>query len=77
MIAGRAPYGLGRFVGRIDDENDGTVRVAETRLSGLADHTVIQTSHSGLLFSAEVARLAVAFLQHGRFDAGAAPPRRE
>lgn len=71
MIAGRSPYGLGRFVGHIEDENDGTVRVAETRLPGLADHKVIQTSHSGLLFSAEVARLAVAFLRHGRFDADA------
>lgn len=68
MIAGRSPYGLGRFVGRIHGENDGTVSVAETRLRGLADHVVLETSHSGLLFSAEVARLAVSFFQNGRFD---------
>jgi pimeloyl-ACP methyl ester carboxylesterase len=69
MIAGRSPYGLGRFVGHIEGDNDGTVSVAETRLPGLADHTVIQASHSGLLFSAQVARLAVAFFRRGRFDA--------
>ena len=41
--------------------------VAETRLPGLADHVVIDASHSGLLVSAEAARLAVGFLRDGRF----------
>ena len=68
MIAGNVPMGLGRYVGRFQEDNDGTVTVAETRLPGLADHTVLAASHSGLLFSADVARQAVAFLQRGRFD---------
>lgn len=67
VIAGRLPLGLGQLFGRFHGENDGTVAVAETRLAGLADHTVIAASHTGLLFSAQAARLAVAFLEHGRF----------
>ena len=38
------------------------------QLPGLADHTVIPTSHSGMLFSPEVARLAVEFFRTGHFD---------
>lgn len=67
VIAGRMPVGLGRLFGRLDGDNDGTVAVAETRLPGLADHAVIAASHSGFLFSAEAARYAIAFFQHGQF----------
>ncbi|ALN62825.1 cob(I)alamin adenosyltransferase [Lysobacter antibioticus] len=67
LIAGRTPHGLGRFFGRFEGESDGTVAVAETRLPGLSDHTVIDASHSGLLFSAQAARLAEAFFRRGRF----------
>jgi pimeloyl-ACP methyl ester carboxylesterase len=67
MIAGRTPLGLGRYFGRITGENDGTVAVDETRLPGLADHTVIASSHTGLLYSAQVARLTAGFLRDGRF----------
>jgi len=67
MIAGSAPYGLGRFFGRFEGEHDGTVAVAETRAPGLADHVVIRTSHMGLLLSREVAAQAVHFLRSGRF----------
>ncbi len=67
QIAGRSPHGLGQLFGRFQGESDGTVAVAETRLPGLAAHTVIQASHSGLLFSAEAARLAEAFFRRGRF----------
>ena len=55
------------------EPNDGTVAVEETRLSGLADHAVIPTSHSGLLFSEEAARLALSFLGEGRFAPQARP----
>ena len=73
MIAGRSPYGLGRFVGHIEDDNDGTVAVAETRLKGLADHVVVATSHTGMLVSPHVAHQAIAFLRTGHFDHGPAP----
>lgn len=69
VVAGRTPLGLGRYFGRFDGENDGTVAVDETRLPGLADHVVIPTSHTGLLFSPEAVRLAVGFFREGRFEA--------
>lgn len=68
VVAGRVPLGLGQFLGAIRGENDGTVAVAETRIDGLADHIVIAASHTGLLFSVEAARQAVAFLRHGHFE---------
>ena len=67
MIAGRIPIGLGAMLGDIAGEHDGTVAVEETSLPGLADHCVVETSHTGLLFSAEVARLVTRFLREGRF----------
>jgi len=68
VIAGNRPLGLGRYFGRLEGPSDGTVAVAETRLPGLADHIVIPASHTGMLISAEAARQASAFLQHGRFQ---------
>jgi pimeloyl-ACP methyl ester carboxylesterase len=67
MIAGRMPLGLGAVLGHFDGEHDGTVAVAETRIPGLADHCVVEASHTGLLFSADAAAAAVHFLHHGRF----------
>jgi pimeloyl-ACP methyl ester carboxylesterase len=67
MIAGSAPLGLGRVLGRFREPNDGTVAVAETRLEGLADHLLLPVSHTGLVYSAAVAEAAVAFLREGRF----------
>ena len=67
MIAGNRPIGLGRMLGRVEGENDGAVGVVETRLEGLADHIVLPCSHTGLIFSAQAARQAVAFLREGRF----------
>ncbi|HEV7779439.1 MAG TPA: alpha/beta hydrolase [Luteibacter sp.] len=69
MVAGRMPMGLGGILGELDRENDGSVSVAETRLPGLADHCTVETSHTGLLLSADVARQVVAFLRAGRFEA--------
>ena len=68
VVAGRVPLGLGQFFGAIHGDSDGTVAVAETRLTGLADHVVVGASHSGLLFSAAAARQAVGFLLNGRFE---------
>lgn len=67
LIAGRSPRGLGRYFGHFEGDSDGTVAVDETRLPGLTEHAVIQASHSGLLFSAQAARMAAAFLRRGRF----------
>ena len=71
VIAGTRPIGLGMALGALDSSNDGTVTIDETRLAGIADHCVVPITHSGLVFSAEVAELTMAFLRDGRFAAAA------
>ena len=68
VVAGNVPHGLGRLVRAFDDASDGTVRIAETRIPGLADHCVVPTSHSGLVLSPLAARQVAAFLLRGRFE---------
>lgn len=68
MIAGRVPIGLGAILTHIEGEHDGTVAVAETHLPGLADHCMVETTHTGLLLSAQAARQAARFLREGRFE---------
>ncbi|GAA0713931.1 alpha/beta hydrolase [Dokdonella soli] len=72
VIAGRLPLGLGIAIGALTSPHDGTVSVEETLLPGISDHCTVAASHTGLLFSAEVADLTVGFLRAGRF----APVRR-
>jgi hypothetical protein len=71
MIAGCTPLGLGAVLNHFEGQHDGTVAVDETRLPGLAAHRVVETNHTGLLFSAEVAREVAQFLRGGRFAAPA------
>lgn len=67
VIAGDLPFGLGRLVGRLEKPNDGTVSVAETRLDGATEQIMLPVTHTGLIFSAEVARQTAAFLRSGHF----------
>jgi pimeloyl-ACP methyl ester carboxylesterase len=67
VIAGDLGVGLGRLVGTQGAPSDGTILVDETQLDGAADRLVLRVSHSGMLFSAAVARAAGAFLSTGRF----------
>jgi hypothetical protein len=60
---------LGRLLGRFTAPNDGTVLVEETDLPGATERLILPVSHSGMVFSGEVARQAAAYLQRGRFDA--------
>jgi hypothetical protein len=69
VIAGCTPLGLGAMLGHLVGEHDGTVAVEETRLAGLTAHCVVETNHTGLLFSAEVAQRVARFLREGRFEA--------
>ena len=68
IIAGDVGLGLGRLIGRFAEPNDGTVAVSETYLEGATDHWVGRVSHSGMLFSAAVAKQTAAFLRGGRFE---------
>jgi pimeloyl-ACP methyl ester carboxylesterase len=72
VVAGQMPFGLGVTIGALTAPHDGTVAVEETRLGGLADHCTVDATHTGLLFSSDVADLTVGFLRNGRF----VPPTR-
>jgi pimeloyl-ACP methyl ester carboxylesterase len=67
VLAGSGAIGLGRLVTEFDGEHDGTVAVWETRLPGLADHRVLPVTHTGMVWSREVADLTAGFLRDGRF----------
>jgi len=67
VIAGNLGIGLGRLLGAIDAPNDGTVWVDETDLPGAREQIRLAVSHSGMVFSAEVARQIAAFLRDGHF----------
>lgn len=72
VVAGQMPFGLGISIGALlAAPHDGTVSVEETRIAGLADHCTVDATHTGLLFSSDVAELTVGFLRNGKF----APPR--
>jgi pimeloyl-ACP methyl ester carboxylesterase len=68
VIAGAKSMGLGKYFGRFDGLNDGTVAVWETRLPGLRDHLVLPVSHSAMIFSEHVAELTANFLESGFFQ---------
>jgi pimeloyl-ACP methyl ester carboxylesterase len=70
MVAGRMPLGLGAVLGHLQGDHDGTVAVEETRQPWLSDHCVIETSHTGLLLSADVALGVGHFLRQGSFTVG-------
>lgn len=78
-VAGSVPIGLGGLVAGFSEEHDGTVQMSETRAHGLTDHVVVKASHAGLIFSADAARQAAAFLRTGHFQhdpaAATAAPR--
>lgn len=67
VIAGSMGLGLGRLFADLNADHDGTVLVEETRLPGAKDHIVLSTSHTGMVFSTEVAEQAGWFLRTGTF----------
>jgi hypothetical protein len=68
VIAGDLALGAGRLLGPLPGPNDGTVLVRETNLPGATGQLRLRVSHSGMPFSATVARQVAAFLRVGRFD---------
>jgi pimeloyl-ACP methyl ester carboxylesterase len=69
MIAGCRSFGIGRLLGGLRGVNDGVVNLEETRIEGVHDSLVVDTTHIGLVISRQVAAQVCAFLKHGRFDA--------
>jgi len=68
VIAGTKDHGIGRVCCALQQPNDGTVAVAETRLKAASDHLQLPVAHSGMLLSGDVARQVAFFLARGHFD---------
>jgi pimeloyl-ACP methyl ester carboxylesterase len=73
MIAGTMPLGLGVIAGGNSERGDGTVSSLETDVPGLKDHLELPVTHTGMLYSAEVARQADIFITSGSFEHGSGP----
>ena len=69
VIAGSRSVGLGRALTDLPRPNDGTVCVDETRIPGATAKLVLDVSHTGMLYSSEVAKAVTRFLELGRFQA--------
>jgi pimeloyl-ACP methyl ester carboxylesterase len=67
VIAGTMPLGFGRLLLKFSEDNDGTVAVSETQVAGAAGFLALPVTHSGMLWSARVAREAGSFLEYGSF----------
>jgi len=67
IIAGTRSMGVGRLITGFDEDCDGTVTVAETRLPGARDHLCLPVTHMGMTMSRGVADQTAAFLERGEF----------
>jgi len=57
VVAGTRPLGWGRLLaGPLEGPHDGSVRVAETEVPGLASHETVVVSHLGLLWARPASR---------------------
>ncbi len=73
VIAGDANIGMGRVIAPgLPKPHDGTVSVAETRVTGAREHIVLPVSHTTMLMSQQVVRRMIRFFESGTF--GAAGP---
>jgi hypothetical protein len=67
VIAGSRSAGLGRLFSSLPVPNDGTIAVDETRLPGATASTILDVSHTGMLFSLPVAESITRFFRTGGF----------
>jgi pimeloyl-ACP methyl ester carboxylesterase len=68
VIAGTAPIGLGRALGRLPGPNDGVVCVSETSVDEMRTQALVPLGHSSLILSRRVAMLVARFVATGRFE---------
>lgn len=68
ILAGNRNVGVGRVLGGVGGQGDGTVAVRETRLEGAHDHVVLPVTHTGMVVSSAVAKQVDHFLLNGRFN---------
>jgi pimeloyl-ACP methyl ester carboxylesterase len=67
IIAGSLSVGIGRLFADFQEPSDGTLLVSETKLEGAKEHLVMPVSHTGMVFSAEIAKQIADFLRTGHF----------
>lgn len=77
-VLGKVNYDLGVIAGSISrysvfhrvfkGAHDGRVSVESTKVDGMKDHIVINTTHALLPYDKDVQRQTAYFLRHGRFD---------
>lgn len=68
MIRGTRPFGFGRIAGKHEEPNDGSIRVSETELEGLADAVELEVAHTEMLVSRKVVGQIDHFLRFGKFE---------
>jgi pimeloyl-ACP methyl ester carboxylesterase len=68
IVAGTQPLGVGHLLANFGEDNDGTVAVSETHITGATDQIVLPVSHLGMLVSPRVANEIGLFLTQGRFS---------
>ncbi len=74
IIAGGTPDGRG-YSPFLEGDNDGTVRVEETRLDGAADFLLVHQRHTFIMNGRETIAATIRFLETGRFrDPATATP---
>jgi len=74
-IAGTLSIGIACFLRDLPKPNDGTVASRETRLAHMSDYVEFSVTHSGLLFSRQVAHQVCVFLKTGHFSRFADVPQ--
>jgi pimeloyl-ACP methyl ester carboxylesterase len=70
VIAGTGGVGMGKVLGAMSGDHDGTVHVRETLLHGNENRLVLPVTHTGMLFSRVVVDALAAYLESGRFPGG-------
>lgn len=70
MIAGsiRSPIGFGLLLGKLPDDNDGTVLISETKHPAISQHIIVNKSHTGLIFSPMISSFVADYLRTGQFS---------
>ena len=68
VIAGTRAFGFGRVVPGLGRPNDGTVALDETRLDAAGKPLTLHQTHTGMLFSGQVAAAVVECLREGGGD---------
>jgi pimeloyl-ACP methyl ester carboxylesterase len=69
VIAGTREFGIGMLVARgLPTPHDGLIRVAETKVDGMADFASLHVCHSSMPFSPLVCQVVERFLRQGRFQ---------